>query len=134
MCILNSFLCKQSGQTVVNRNLARSPLLPTLAQTQGPLPYRLKSLAVVLEWTPRKVCWHLVGRTVTTRSQSGGLKRLLMEAKEESKDPGFKFNTQKTKIRESSPVTSWQTVETVADFNYLGSKITADSDCSHEGC
>ena len=72
--------------------------------------------------------------TVTTRSQSGGLKRLLMEAKEESKDPGFKFNTQKTKIRESSPVTSWQTVETVADFNYLGSKITADSDCSHEGC
>ena len=65
-----------------------------------------------------------------------GLKHLLMKAKEESEDPGLKLNTQKTKILASGPITSWQTdgeiVETVADFNFLGSKITADSDYSHE--
>lgn len=69
MCILNSFPCKKSWQTAVNRNLERGPLLPTPTQKQGPLLYRLKSLAVMLEWTPEKVCWHLGGRTVTTRSQ-----------------------------------------------------------------
>lgn len=69
MCILNSFPCKKSWQTAVNRNLERGPLLPTPTQKQGSLLYRLKSLAVMLEWTPEKVCWHLGGRTVTTRSQ-----------------------------------------------------------------
>ena len=63
------------------------------------------------------------------------LKSLLMKVKEES-DVGLKLNIQKTKIMASSPITSWQidggTVETVADFNFLGSKITADGDCSHE--
>ena len=56
--------------------------------------------------------------------------------KEESEKVGLKLNIQKTKIKESSPMTSWQidgeTVETVRDFIFLGSKITADSDCSHE--
>ena len=56
--------------------------------------------------------------------------------KEESKKVGLKFNIQKTKIMASGPITSWQivgeTVETVADFIFLGSKITADGDCSHE--
>ena len=56
--------------------------------------------------------------------------------KEESEKVGLKFNIQKTKIMASSPITSWQidgkTVETVADFIFAGSKITADSDCSHE--
>ena len=59
-----------------------------------------------------------------------------MKVKEESKNVGLKLNIQKTKIMVSSPITSWQidgkTVETVADFIFLGSKITADSDCSYE--
>ena len=64
------------------------------------------------------------------------LKSLLMKVKEESEKVGLKLNIQKTKIMVSSPITSWQidgeTVETVADFIILGSKITADGDCSHE--
>ena len=64
------------------------------------------------------------------------LKSLLMKVKEESEKVGFKLNIQKTKIMASGSITSWQidgeTVETVADFIFLGSKITADSDCSHE--
>ena len=64
------------------------------------------------------------------------LKSLLMIAKEESEKVGLKLNIQKTKIMTSGPITSWQidgeTVETVADFIFLVSKITADSDCSHE--
>ena len=59
-----------------------------------------------------------------------------MKAKQESEKLGLKLNIQKTKIMASSPITSWQidgeTVETVADFIFLGSKITADGDCSHE--
>ena len=64
------------------------------------------------------------------------LKSLLMKVKEESEKVGIKFNIQKTKIMASGPITSWQidgeTVETVADLIFLGSKITADGDCSHE--
>ena len=64
------------------------------------------------------------------------LKSLLIKVKEESEKVGWKLNIQKTKIIASSPITSWQidgeTVETVADFIFLGSKITADGDCSHE--
>ena len=64
------------------------------------------------------------------------LKSLLMKGKEGSEKVGLKLNIQKTKILASGPITSWQihgeTVETVADFNFGGSKITADGDCSHE--
>ena len=64
------------------------------------------------------------------------LKSLLMKVKEESEKFGLKLNIQKTKIMASGPITSWQidgeTVETVADFIFLGSKITVDGDCSHE--
>ena len=64
------------------------------------------------------------------------LKHLLMKVKEESENAGLKFNIQKTKIIASGPITTWEidgeTVETVADFIFLGSKITADGDCSHE--
>ena len=64
------------------------------------------------------------------------LKSFLMKVKEESEKVGFKLNIQKTKIMASGPITSWETdgetVETVADFISLGSKITADGDCSHE--
>ena len=65
-----------------------------------------------------------------------GTKKALDELKEESEKVGLKLNIQKTKIMASVPITSWQidgeTVETVSDFNFLGSKITADGDCSHE--
>ena len=61
------------------------------------------------------------------------IKSLLMKVKDESGNVGLKLNIQKTKIMASSPITSWQTdAETVADFIFLGSKITADGDCSHE--
>uniref|UniRef100_A0AC11E9Y1 Uncharacterized protein n=1 Tax=Ovis aries TaxID=9940 RepID=A0AC11E9Y1_SHEEP len=62
-----------------------------------------------------------------------GLKSHLMKVKEESEKVGLKLNIQKTKIMASSPITSWQRdVETVSDLIFLGSKITADGDCSHE--
>ena len=64
------------------------------------------------------------------------LKSLLMKVKEESEKAGLKLNFQKTKIMASGPITSWQvdgeTMETVTDFIFLGSKITMDGDCSHE--
>ena len=63
------------------------------------------------------------------------LRSLLMKVKEDSEKPGLKINIQKTKIMASGPITSWQidgeTLETVTDFIFLGSKITADGDCSH---
>ena len=64
------------------------------------------------------------------------LKSLLMKMKEKNEQVGLKLNTQKTKIMASDPITSWQidgeTMETVRDFIFVGSKITADGDCSHE--
>ena len=72
----------------------------------------------------------------TLMAESEELKSLLMKVKEESEKVGLKLNIQKTKILASGPITSWQidgeTVETVADFIFLGSKITAEGDCSHE--
>ena len=64
------------------------------------------------------------------------LKSLLMKVKEENEKVGFRLNIQKTRIMASGPITSWQidgeTMETVTDFILLGSKVTADGDCSHE--
>ena len=72
----------------------------------------------------------------TLMAESKELKSFLMKVKEESEKVGLKLNIQKTKIIASGPITSWQidgkTVETVADFIFLGSKINADGDCSHE--
>ena len=74
--------------------------------------------------------------TTLMAESKGELKSLLMKVKEESEKVGLKHNIQKTKIMASGPIISWQldgeTVETVADFIFLGSKITADGDCSHE--
>ena len=73
----------------------------------------------------------------TLMVESKGLKSLLMKVKEENEKVGLKLSIQKTKIMASGPITSWQMDgETVDDFIFLGSKITADSDCSHEikGC
>ena len=74
--------------------------------------------------------------TTLMAESEGKLKSLLMKVKEESEKVGLKLNIQKTKIMAPSPITSWEidgeTVETVSDFILLGSKITADGDCSHE--
>ena len=97
------------------------------------------------EWQPTPV--FLPGKSHGQWSRAGyspwGLKELdttelslLMKVKVESEKVGFKLNIQKTKIMASGPITSWgmdgETVETVSDFVFLGSKITADGDCSHE--
>ena len=72
----------------------------------------------------------------TLMAEREELKSLLMKVKQESEKVGLKLNIQKTKIMASGPITSWEidgeTVKTVADFIFLGSKITADGDCSHE--
>ena len=69
------------------------------------------------------------------KAESEDVKSLLMKVKEESENVGLKLNIQKTKIMASGPITSWQidgeTMETVTNFVFLGSKITADGDCSH---
>ena len=74
--------------------------------------------------------------TILMAESEEELKSLLMKVKEESEKVGLKLNIQKTKIIASTPITSWQidgeTMETVSDFIFLGSKITADGDCSHE--
>ena len=74
--------------------------------------------------------------TTLTAESEEELKNLLMKVKEESEKVGLKLNIQKTRIMVSGPVTSWQidgeTVKRVSDFIFLGSKITADDDCSHE--
>ena len=73
---------------------------------------------------------------ITLMAESEEPKSILMKVKEESEKGGLRLNIQKTKIMASGPITSWQidgeTVEIVADFIFLGSKITADDDCSHE--
>ena len=77
-----------------------------------------------------------VGDTTLMAESKVELKSLLMKVKEQSKKTGLKLNIQKTKIMASSPITSWQTegekVEAVTDFIFLGSRITADGNCSHE--
>ena len=95
--------------------------------------------ARVLEWgaiARRNINNRRYADDTTLRAESEELKSLLMKVKEESETVGLKVNIQKTKIMASGPITSCQidgeTVETVADFIYLGSKITADGDCSHE--
>ena len=85
----------------------------------------------------RRIINHLrYADDTTLTAESEELKSLLMKVKEESEKFGLKLNIQKTKIMASSPIASWQidgaTVETVTDFIFLDSKITADGDCSHE--
>ena len=88
-----------------------------------------------------KVAWRNINNLryaddTTLMAESEELKSLLIKMKEESEKVGLKLNIQKTKIMASGPIPSWQidgeTVETVTDFIFLGSKITADGDCSHE--
>ena len=88
-----------------------------------------------------KIAWRNINNLryadeTTLTAESKELKSLLMKVKDESEKVDLKLNVQKTKIVASGPTTSWEidgeTVETVSDFIFLGSKITADGDCSHE--
>ena len=84
-----------------------------------------------------KICSNYCTIVLNFMSESAEeLKSLLMKVKEESEKVGLKLSIHRTKIMASGPITSWQidgdTVETLADFIFLGSKITADGDCSHE--
>ena len=88
-----------------------------------------------------KIAWRNINHLryaddTTLMAESEELKSLLMKVKEENEKVGLKLNIQKTKMMASSPTTSWEidgeTGETVSDFTFLGSKITADGDCSHE--
>ena len=84
----------------------------------------------------RNINNHRYADDTTFMAESEELKSLLMKVKEESEKVGLKLNIQKTKIMAYGLITSWEidgeTVETVSDFNFWGSKITADGDCSHE--
>ena len=94
----------------------------------------------MLDWMKHKLESRLQGEISVTSDmqiwQKEELKSLLMKVKEESEKAGLKLNTQKTKIMAFSPITSWsiggETMETVRDFIFWGSKITAYGDCSHE--
>ena len=99
----------------------------------------------MLDWKKTQAGIKIAGRNIhnlryaddtTLMAESEELKSLLMKVKEKSEKAGLKLDIQKIKIMASCPITSWQidgkTVETVSDFIFLGSKITADGDCSHE--
>ena len=97
---------------------------------------RLEEAQAGIKITGRNISNLRYADDTTLMAESEELKSLLMKVKEESEKVGLKLNIQKTKIMTSGPITSWQidgeTVETMADFTFLGSKITADADCSHE--
>ena len=99
----------------------------------------------MLDWMKHRLGIKIAGGNInnlrytdvtTFMAETEELKNLLMNVKEENEKVGLKLNIQKTKILASSPITSWQidgeTMETVTDFIFLGSKITADGDCNHE--
>ena len=99
----------------------------------------------MLDWMKHKLGIKIAGGNInnlrytdvtTFMAEREELKNLLMKVKEENEEVGLKLNIQKTKIMASTPITSWQidgeTMGTVTDFIFLGSKITADRDCNHE--
>ena len=94
------------------------------------------SVPVRLIWKPFEICrqkFRYADDTTLMAESEEELKSLLMKVKEESEKVGLKLNIQKTKIMASGPITSWEIDgEIVSDFIFLGSKITADGDCSHE--
>ena len=108
------------------------------------LTYMQSTSCKMLGWKKHKLESRLPGEIsitsyaddTTLMAESEELRSLLMKVKEESEKVGLKLNIQKTKIMASGPITSWQidgkTIATVTDFMFLGSKITADGDCSHE--
>jgi len=139
-----------SGGSSQPRDQAMSPMAPALQVDSFPAeplqkPYmqitpckaRLDLSQARVKIAGRNISNLIYADDTTLVAESGKeLKSFLMRVKEESEKAGLTLNIQKTKILTSSPITSWQTeggkVETVTDFIFLGSKITADSDCSHE--
>ena len=97
---------------------------------------RLDEAQTEIKIAGRSINNHRYADNTTLMAESEELMSLLMKVKDKSEKVGLKFNIQKTRIMASSPITSWQidgeTKETVTDFIFLGSKITADGDCSHE--
>ena len=94
---------------------------------------RLDEAQTGIKIARRNINNHRYADDTTLMAESEELKSFLIKVKEESEKVGLKLNIQKTKIMASGPITSWQIDgETVADFIFLGSKITADNDCSHE--
>ena len=97
---------------------------------------RLDEAQVRIKTARRNIKNHRYTEDTTLMAESKELKSLLINVKEESENVDLKLNSQETKIMASGPITSWQidgkTVETVANFIFLGSKIPADGDCSHE--
>ena len=130
--LTGSQLGKEDGKAVYCH-----PAYLTYLQYAGldELPAGIKTAGRNINASDMQMIPHYTDDT-TLMAESEELKSLLMKVKEESEKVGLKLNTQKTKIMASGPVTSWQiyakTVETVSDFIFLGSKITADGDCSHE--
>ena len=105
----------------------------------SPCLFNLYAEYIMWSWMKHKLESRLPGEIsicILTAESEEELKSLLMKVKEESEKGGFKLNVQKAEIMESGPIISWQidgeTMETVRDFIFLGSKITADGDCSHE--
>ena len=139
-----------SGGSSQPRDQAMSPMAPALQVDSFPAeplqkPYmqitpckaRLDLSQARVKIAGRNISNLIYADDTTLVAESGKeLKSFLMRVKEESEKAGLTLNIQKTKILTSSPITSWQTeggkVETVTDFIFLGSKITADSDCTHE--
>ena len=97
---------------------------------------RLDEAQAGIKIARRNINNHRYADDTTLTAENEELNSFLMKVKEESEKVGLKFNIQKTKIMESSPITSWQidgeTMETVTGFTFLGSNITAHGDCSHE--
>ena len=94
---------------------------------------RLEGVQAGIKIARRNINLRYADDTTLVAESEEELKSLLMKVKEESEKAGLKLNIQKTKIMASGPITSWQVDgETVADFIFLGSHITADGDCSHE--
>ena len=131
------------GEKVVSLSYSSTILGPTPAD--GIKYHKMRSSWII--WVgPKpngiKIAWRNINNlryadeTTLMAESEEELKSLLMKVKKESEKVGLKLNIQKTKIMASGPITSWQidgeTVETVSDFIYLGSKITVDGDCSHE--
>ena len=130
---LTLILSSYSSSTQVTLNYYRKPLLFSGLRKQSDHPHSFPPLFMYAPFThSHNFYWE---PTLMAESEEE-LKSLLMKVKEESEKVGLKLNIQETKIIASSPITSWQidgeTVETVADFIILGSKITAYGDCSHE--
>ena len=121
----------------VYQNCILSPCLFNLYAEYIMRNIRLKEPQVGIKTAGRNINHLRYADDTTPMAESEEeLKNLLMKVKEESEKVGLKLNIQKTKIVASGPITSWQidgeTVETAAEFIFLGSKITADGDCSHE--